>query len=85
MPNQENPQITFINVRVSQELLVKAKRFAKEHGYAGGAAGLARSLLYERCMRVKLMPEDVVEIGRRIEQRKKQIAKAEAKREGRDE
>jgi hypothetical protein len=84
MPNQESPQITFINVRVTQELLVKAKRFAKEYGIPGGAAGLARHLLYDRCMRVKLMPEDIVEISRRIEQRKKQIAKAEAKREERN-
>lgn len=81
MPNQENPNITFVNVRVTQELCVKARKLAEARGMRGGAAELARHLLSEECMGVELDDADYAEIKRRIDTRKKQIKRAESKKE----
>lgn len=81
MPNQENPNITFVNVRVTQELCVKARKLAEVRGMRGGAAELARHLLSEECMGVELSDADYTEIKRRIDARKEQIKRAEAKKE----
>lgn len=80
MPNQENPNITFINVRVTQELCVKARRLAEQRGFRGGATELARHLLQEECMNVELSDKDILEIRKRINARRDQIKKAEEKR-----
>ena len=80
MPNQENPNITFVHVRLTQQLLVKAKRLAKERGFRGGVAELARHLLHEECINVQLTDEDLDEIKRRLDHRRALIEK----REGRD-
>lgn len=79
MPNQENPNITFVNVRLTQQLLVKAKRLARQRGFRGGVAELARHLLQEECINVELTPEDCDEIKRRIAHRRKVIAKQEGR------
>jgi hypothetical protein len=81
MPNQENPNITFVNVRVTQELCVKARKLAETRGMRGGAAELARHLLSEECMGVELTASDYDEIKRRIDARKEQIKRAEEKKE----
>lgn len=81
MPNQENPNITFVNVRVTQELCVKARKLAESRGMRGGAAELARHLLSEECMGVELTDKDFDEIKQRVNARKEQIRRAEERKE----
>ena len=68
MPNQENPNIRFMNVRVPQDLYRKAEKRA-ELRKMDTVSELVRYLLMEECVTVKLTSEDFAEIAKRIKER----------------
>lgn len=67
MPDQENPNIRFISVRVTQELFRKAEIRAEARQM--DISGLVRYLLTEECVKVKLTSEDYAELARRTKER----------------
>lgn len=71
MPNQENPNIKFLNVRVTQELFRKAEKRAKERDM--DVSELVRFLVNEDCAGIDLSPEDYIEIARRVQSRREKL------------
>ena len=71
MPNQEHPNIKFLNVRVTQELFLKAEKRAAERDM--DVSELVRFLITEDCSGIDLTPDDYIEIARRVAARKEKL------------
>lgn len=67
MANQENPNIRFLHVRVTQELFRKAEIRAAARKM--DVSSLVRFLVNEECTNVKLTSEDYIQIAQRIKER----------------
>ena len=68
MPNQENPSIRPLHVRVTQELYMMLEKLAERRGYAT-VSELVRAVLVDLTREVYLTPDDYREIARRVEAR----------------
>ncbi len=71
MPHQENPNIRFINVRVTQELYMLAEKRAEEH--KTDISGLVRMLLLEKVAGMELTSDDYAELAKRTKEREKKL------------
>lgn len=68
MPNQENPSIRPLHVRVTQELYMMLEKLADRRGYPS-VSELVRAILIDTTRDVYLTPEDYREIARRVAER----------------
>lgn len=68
MPNQENPSIRPLHVRVTQELYLSLEKLAERRGYAT-LSEFIRAVLVDLTRDVYLTADDYREIARRVEAR----------------